>query len=107
MGQAKSKKVNCEICNKEVYARGLKSHLRLKHKLKITQVTTQVKLKSGGATQVKPNEISDLKTTQVIEKTTTYTPLDWLPPHIINMEIMEAQWKSVTPEKEWKKTIEE
>lgn len=48
-----SKKVKCEICGKVVFARGLKSHIRLLHELKIenvTQVTEKVKL--IGITQV-------------------------------------------------------
>jgi len=59
MKRKPSPKVKCDICEKIVEARGLKSHVRLMHKLKLTekititpivptQVTTQV------ITQVKP-----------------------------------------------------
>ena len=40
----KSKLVQCEICGKLCYARGIKSHIRLKHELKITHVTSELKL---------------------------------------------------------------
>lgn len=41
--QASSQLLTCDICGKKVFARGLKSHVRLQHKLKLeTQVVTQV-----------------------------------------------------------------
>ncbi len=39
---AKSKMVKCDFCQNEFFSRGLKAHIRLKHKLELTQVTTQV-----------------------------------------------------------------
>jgi len=100
--QAKSKKVKCDICGKEVYARGLKSHVRLLHELNITDITTKVSipvatkvkadfskkpetpvkptklLKSGGdITQVKPDlsrEKIVYKTVYITETITEYTP---------------------------------
>jgi len=94
--RASSKLVPCDHCGKMVHERGLISHVRLKHKLKITQVTTQVKsnsskvvetpvkptklLKSGGnVTQVKPyssNKKTVVETTQVIVRVTNYIPSD-------------------------------
>jgi hypothetical protein len=62
-----SKKVACDICGKMVHERGLKGHLRLQHKLILTQVTTQVvsttkepiKSELGGSiTQVNPSNNS-------------------------------------------------
>lgn len=40
--RGKSKMAKCDFCNNEFYLRGLKAHIRLKHKLELTQVTTQV-----------------------------------------------------------------
>lgn len=41
--QAASQLVKCDICGKQVRARGLKSHVRLLHKMKVeTQVVTEV-----------------------------------------------------------------
>jgi hypothetical protein len=70
--------VKCDICGKLVFERGLKSHIRLLHKLKLTHITqvTQV------ATQVKTKvntKVPDQDRTQVfkevIEVTRQYKPL--------------------------------
>ena len=95
--RAPSKKVKCDICKKMVHERGLINHIRLQHKLKITQVVTQVVsdsskevkkpinkgklLKSSGkitqvVTQVKEPKIKVIKNTQVIEKITHYTEIN-------------------------------
>ena len=87
--QAQSKKVKCDICGQICYARGIKTHLRLKHNLKITEIVTQVKkpmtqvikpltktrLKSiGSVPPLKNDHTLIIKTSQVIESTTTYLP---------------------------------
>jgi hypothetical protein len=38
MERLKSKMMQCDVCGKEVYARGLQSHMRLLHSLKIKSV---------------------------------------------------------------------
>jgi len=88
--RASSKLVHCPICQKEVFERGLNNHIRLQHKLKTTQVKTEVisylskevetpikpakLLKSGG----KLTQVTDLsktyKSTQVIETIYVYQP---------------------------------
>lgn len=88
--RAKSELVACEICGKKVHERGLFGHLRLLHKLKITQVnvvsdkitqvkspvtqvkspTTQVKNKNN-TTQV----VAPIKTIRQIVIEKKYTPL--------------------------------
>lgn len=68
----------CEYCGKKVAARGYVSHLRLKHKLKLKEIT-QVK---KTITKVKPNEdgtITQVKRTETIthvkpEKIKNYVP---------------------------------
>lgn len=72
--KAPSELVKCDICGKEVYARGIGSHLRLAHQLKVTTVTqvkevtkviperTQVKgspksMSSGGQIAVKETKV--------------------------------------------------
>ena len=42
MKQAKSKQVKCEICGKSFAARGIKSHMRLLHQLKVTEQIKQI-----------------------------------------------------------------
>lgn len=52
--QATSQLLTCDICGKKVYARGLKSHVRLQHKLELsTQVVTQVVTKEYIAPETK------------------------------------------------------
>lgn len=66
--QAASKKIKCDICKQLVFARGLKSHVRLLHKLVVTETTkvtsslpvvTQVVTQV--MTQVKPKSAKKLK----------------------------------------------
>jgi hypothetical protein len=79
----------CDICGMLCYARGLKNHIRLKHKLKISEITTQVnkpttqvikpvakaRLKSEGSTPLlKSDSTLIIKTSQVIQRITTYVP---------------------------------
>ena len=49
-----SDKKVCSICNEEFAARGLKSHIRLAHKLKVTEVTKELTQVSADVTQVTP-----------------------------------------------------
>lgn len=75
--QLPSQTVKCDLCGKSVFARGLKSHLRLAHKVKMTQVTAQT---SPAMTQVTTDANSLIfkspeSMTQVIETIRTYTPI--------------------------------
>lgn len=68
MKRKPSLQVKCDICGKLVFQRGLKSHIRLQHKLKINETTKVI-------TQVK-EPITQVNTTQVketIEITREYT----------------------------------
>jgi hypothetical protein len=64
--QATSKKVKCDICGKPFLARGVKSHIRLFHKLKVTEKTIEIVEKkfapikkiSHNTTKVIPNDFS-------------------------------------------------
>jgi len=40
--RATSKITTCEVCGKAVFIRGLKSHIRLAHHMKLNEVVTQV-----------------------------------------------------------------
>lgn len=70
--------VKCDICGKMVFERGLKSHLRLLHKLKITEVMKVTKVSTQVKTQVN-TKVPDQDHTQVfkevIEVTRQYKPL--------------------------------
>lgn len=47
-----SDKKVCSICDEEFAARGLKTHMRLAHELKVTEVTNALTQVSGDVTQV-------------------------------------------------------
>jgi hypothetical protein len=69
-------KIPCPICGKEQFERGLKAHIRLKHKLKVTEQVTEIVEKKYETTQVttqvvpaeKPVKSTISKTTQVVKK---------------------------------------
>jgi hypothetical protein len=86
--RAAPKKIACEICGEHFSERGIKSHLRLFHKLKVTEITqviepeitqviprkiTQVTKseKGGKITTPEITQVIEEKITQVIR---TYTP---------------------------------
>lgn len=62
--------VDCDICGKPVFQRGLKSHIRLQHKLNVKEVTKVIKpitqVKKQGNTHV-------MQVKEVIEVTKEYT----------------------------------
>lgn len=58
MKRKSGKKVACEICGKFVFERGLKSHIRLAHNLKIKETTEVVKT---------PAQVKDRGTTVISE----------------------------------------
>jgi acetyl-CoA carboxylase beta subunit len=61
-----SQLVKCDICGKEVFERGLKSHVRLQHHLHFRKVTQVVsKPVTQVITQVKGAEITSVKVREV------------------------------------------
>lgn len=62
--QAHSKEVKCDICGQLVFARGLKNHVRLLHKLKVTEITkitNSTPVVTQVMTQVKPKSAKKVK----------------------------------------------
>ena len=55
--QSISQKVKCDICKKEYRARGIKSHMRLFHKLKVTEVFNTITQKKF--TPISSDDLSD------------------------------------------------
>ncbi len=68
-----SQTVKCDLCGKSVFARGLKSHLRLAHKVKMTQVTAQTAPAITNGNILISNSPESI--TRVIETIRTYTPI--------------------------------
>lgn len=78
MKRAPGIKVPCDVCGKMVFQRGLKSHLRLQHNLKVREITkvlettpTQVKIKPQNSSKSK-NITHQVVTRQVVETKRIY-----------------------------------
>ena len=99
--RAPSQLIVCDICSKEVFARGLKTHLRKAHNLTVAVVSSETTLKAKNGLAIEPgtkkwnnyfkieNEIVKVTTTKLIFK--TYVP-EYSDPEYLNCSCCGKQY---------------
>lgn len=85
MENGKNDKVKCEICEKEVSAKGLKTHIRMKHAEapKAADIVPEITNVGPGKTEVTP------EATQVVVETANIPEVQSIAP-VIPVEVAEA-----------------
>ena len=98
----KSEMVSCDICSQRVRARGLKGHVRLKHKkiLTITQVSRPLTQVTDPLTQVREPLTQVREVEQVITER-TYRPMCWHCNKKITVSNGLRFWESLNGGKDW------
>src|SRR4051812_48581878 len=79
MATGPSKMVECEICSKQVRARGLHAHMRQIHHIVIETVTKVVEADHSPTIVEKGGDLSGM--TKVVERVTTYKKVEIVPGH--------------------------